>query len=205
MMNQNKRPICVTGCGSSGTAYISAVLRTCGLDVPHEKMGADGIASWLLAPGTPDTLPGFDDFPARPIVLHQVRHPLRAVSTFQRTDGKHWDYIYRHMPTITPDMPLIERCMRYWVEWNDMAAGLAEWTYRVETVCEWANWKRFCLTLQRHGLVDKRHLALGVPVNVNSKPKPGWYRELSWADLVAADGALARVIMGMGRKYGYAI
>lgn len=39
----------VTGHPRSGTAYMSALMRACGLDVGHERMRGDGISAWQFA------------------------------------------------------------------------------------------------------------------------------------------------------------
>lgn len=40
----------ITGHPRSGTGYMAALCQACGYDVGHERMGADGISSWLMAP-----------------------------------------------------------------------------------------------------------------------------------------------------------
>jgi GR25 family glycosyltransferase involved in LPS biosynthesis len=45
-----RRKLLIIGClPHAGSSYISTLLNTFGLDVDHEKMGADGIVSWMFA------------------------------------------------------------------------------------------------------------------------------------------------------------
>ena len=77
--------VLITGCGRSGTSYMSSLMRKTGLDMPHEVMGRDGMVGWQQARDTS----GFD------IVLHQVRHPLRAISSAQTIRIGSWRIIRR--------------------------------------------------------------------------------------------------------------
>lgn len=36
----------ITGCGRSGTHFTARLLQEIGLDVGHETLGKDGVASW---------------------------------------------------------------------------------------------------------------------------------------------------------------
>ena len=77
------RPLLVTGCARSGTAYASAVLEGIGLDVGHEAVfgprtrrfegfgETHGDSSWLA-------VPFLDILPEDTYVLHQTRHPQAA-------------------------------------------------------------------------------------------------------------------------------
>jgi hypothetical protein len=82
-------PFLVTGAPRSGTTYTADVLANLGYWCRHEKFfnpwhtpdrstyGADGRAdvSWLA-------VPFLDELPAGTLVVHQVRHPLRVISSF---------------------------------------------------------------------------------------------------------------------------
>ncbi|MDB5705623.1 MAG: hypothetical protein JWN66_2739 [Sphingomonas bacterium] len=57
-------PLSVIGAPRGGTAYMSHALGTFGLDVGHERLGADGICSWMHAVSGTD-LPFGEDMYAR--------------------------------------------------------------------------------------------------------------------------------------------
>lgn len=123
--------ILITGCPKSATVYISELLLKMGVDVKHEKMGRDGSADWMLAPGKishPWEGPRFDD--GFSTVLHQVRDPLDTMSSCQKISGHAWDYITSYLPVKTNNLQ--ETCMATWYYWNKMAEQIASWTYRIE-------------------------------------------------------------------------
>lgn len=40
----------ITGHPRSGTGYMAALAQACGWDIGHEKMGLDGVSSWMMGP-----------------------------------------------------------------------------------------------------------------------------------------------------------
>lgn len=85
--HKNEHFLLITGCGRSGTTYISAVLQEFGLDVRHECYGADGICSWPMTVVDDDLPwkwlpPGRNKDMKFTHILHQVRHPLKVIASF---------------------------------------------------------------------------------------------------------------------------
>jgi hypothetical protein len=124
--------VLITGCGRSGTKYTSFALQRLGLDVPHERVGRDGISSWTMAIttekrpfGPPSSQVSFEQ------VFHQVRDPIAAIASCTTFNRESWDFISRHM-RFPPYAPLFVRAARYWLEWNERAEQVATWRYRVE-------------------------------------------------------------------------
>jgi hypothetical protein len=123
----------ITGCARSGTTYITEVLRHCGLNVLHEDNGEDGIVSWLMAArdfATPYG-PAYYNFRFKHI-FHQVREPLKSMSSFTTEAQQAWKFVMKHTPQIKAKDPMIVKCAKYWYYWNKRAEAKAEWTYRVE-------------------------------------------------------------------------
>lgn len=144
----------VTGTGRSGTGFIVDVLRNCGLRVGHEAyfgLGAgfrdsttdhtlqsrllvevrrwirrlDGDASWMAVP----RLSAFDG-----AVLHQVRHPLKVISSFAgmrffSTSSSYLDFASQHFDVTGDDLM---DSIRWWTQWNEAAETHAHLTYRLE-------------------------------------------------------------------------
>jgi hypothetical protein len=88
----NERLLLVTGCGRSGTKYISFVLRRLGRDVPDERVDGD-VSGWTLAgpPARRAYGPGgvvrfAQDF-------DQVRQTLHAIASATTFGAKSWSYI----------------------------------------------------------------------------------------------------------------
>lgn len=97
----------ITGFGRSGTHYTAALLQAIGLDAPHEDVGRDGAVSWKhIAPGSYVYLgknrareivdPGFS------VVIHQVRDPLKVISSAYTFPENSWHYMEQTLG-LTPE------------------------------------------------------------------------------------------------------
>ena len=186
----------ITGCGRSGTKYMALLLSAVGLDIRHETMGKDGIASWLLA--TDSTY--LDYGPSRRhfrfgTILHQARDPLASISSMQTIQTSSWRYICRHIPC-SLDEPLLLRCAKYWRDWNLKAESIATWRYRIEDFER--VWDELCARLRIPA--DRAALA-SVPRTINTRE--GNYRRIGWDDLAALDKALCLSIQEQAARYGY--
>jgi hypothetical protein len=127
-----RKRLLVTGAGRSGTKYICFVLKRLGLDVRHERMGDDGIASWCMAVdaarapwGVPRSAYDFAQ------VVHQVRHPLATISSCTTFKAESWRFICEHVECSESDSVLL-RAAKYWLLWNERAEEGATWRLRVE-------------------------------------------------------------------------
>src|SRR5262249_53953614 len=109
----------ITGTGRSGTHYMSHLMCEMGFDVPHERIGKDGAASWKhIVSGTfvnlkkdrrhPISSEGFTR------ILHVVRHPMRVISSMQTFSASTWGYMAQHAP-VDLDAPLATRGMQAWI------------------------------------------------------------------------------------------
>jgi hypothetical protein len=189
----------ITGCGRSGTAYISSLLSLAGLDVGHEvAVGKYGIASWLLAVPA-DSVPwgpARRDFPIQTI-LHQVRHPLAVISSSQTLAPHSWEFICKHIPCEV-DEPLALRCAKYWHFWNQSVESEADWRYRVEDLP--AIWDELCRRVRnRH---RRRRLPMPpLPSDVNTRK--GAFTALEWSTLRSLDARLCVTIQEQAVRYGY--
>ena len=223
------RLVLVTGCGRSGTRYLTYVLRRLGLDVGHERLGRDGVAAWTLAVDADDPPWGpsqcaihFD------VVLHSVRHPLdvmRSAATFKDAS---WRFICEHIPCSADD-PLPLRCAAYWYYWNGEAERRADITFRVEglaaalgEICEKLGVEPDPTVLDRvpNDVNTRRkgrlfHLAEEAVERLRLEPQP-WIRkrlsrpgssssgsDICWSDVRAVDPALCSLVVERARGYGY--
>lgn len=133
-MGGEVRKVLITGCGRSGTKFISTLLNNMGLDVPHEDLGTDGAASWTMAVDSEQTPWG----PGRrglkfARVFHQVRHPLLVIPSLTTFTPPSWEFIEKHIACPASDPPVL-RAAKYWYFWNIEAEKFAHWTYRVENL-----------------------------------------------------------------------
>ena len=187
----------ITGCGRSGTVYMSKVLRQAGLDVGHEKLGKDGAVSplWLVKDRR---YPAYHQQGPRPefdIILHQVRHPLKAIASLTTTAPKSWKWLLKHVP-IDPNAHVLQMAAEFWLHWNDKAEKAAEYTYRIEGLQQ--SWKRISnLTGARGGYASA---VSGIPKNTNARS----HTDVTW-DMIEDATPLHGYIKGMAESYGYSV
>ena len=154
----------MTGSGRSGTKYIAFVCRRLGLDVRHEELGRDGIASWTMAVrteqspfGPPSSSCTFDH------VFHQVRQPLAAIQSATTFDPASWEFIAA-FTGCARDEPVLLRAARYWLTWNEQAEQIADWRNRVEDLRD--SFAEFC---ERLGVACDETVLDRVPVDINTR------------------------------------
>ncbi len=154
----------ITGCGRSATRYITFVLRRLGLDVGHERMGGNGIASWCTAVEA-ETPPWGESIKSVSFdnIFHQVRHPLKVIPSVCTLNKNSWRFICNNI-SCSMDDPAMLRSAKYWYYWNVEAEKKAEWRYRIEEFSD--VYDEFCRRLD----VPIDRLALeSVPTDVNTR------------------------------------
>lgn len=156
----------ITGCARSGTQYITKVMQLSGLDIMHENVGYHGSASWLMAVEDVATPygPGCEGIKFQH-VLHQVRDPLKVISSVYTTEPKcSWEYIIKHIPQIRWTDPRIVKCAKYWYYWNLKSEEKAELTYRIEDLeSEWGKIEKALGLILDKSSIDR------VPKDTNSR------------------------------------
>jgi hypothetical protein len=226
-----RKKLLVTGCGRSGTKYISFLLRRLGYDVGHEKMRRDGAASWCMAVDSDEAPWGegsrdycFDQ------VFHQVRHPAVTIASLTTFSPVSWEFIAKHVP-VDPTAPVLLRAANYWYHWNIAAEAVSGWRYRIEDFG--GIYDDFCARLgvrpDRNKLaavepiVNTRYRGrqfhiyeelcerLRIPVSrrvgaaVSQRVQHEWTAESAWATLEAEHPALFELICRKASDYGYAL
>ncbi len=194
------RLVLITGCGRSGTTYISKALCLSGLDVPHEKLGEDGAVSWYRAGDNCyfrwKRIKKIAEEEYRHI-FHQVRDPLKTIASAQTLRKEAWEYICQCVPEISMDDPLVVRCAKYWYFWNLRAEEMAEWTYRIEDIDE-----QFSEMGNRLGVpLDPQVL---LKVSQEQRSRKNNYTPLTWNDLETnLEPELFENIINLANHYGY--
>jgi len=191
----------VTGTPRSGTHYTAAVLREMGLRVRHEEIDADGTVSWKhIGSGcfnvserkrkTEIRDPGFTR------IIHQVRHPLKSISSMQTLRACSWDFMCRHVE-VDLDAPLPVRSMQAWIRWNRLIAGRATWRFKIEEITEIFGelLERLDVAQQPLPRIDKRCW----------ESRSSRYPPLSWENLLHADAELAAEAASLAAGYGYEV
>ena len=134
------KKLLITGCARSGTGYIAKLLSFIGLEVGHERLKENGIVSWYNAE-QPDyiyknkeTLMFSSGFKNYDLTIHQVRHPLKVISSMHVTNKTKWDYIMSVVPEIHPNDHVTIKCAKYWYYWNKKAEKLGGYLMRIEDI-----------------------------------------------------------------------
>lgn len=204
--DENVRKIVIVGCGRSGTRYIAKICRVGGLDVGHEIPRPKGTASWYAT--AVDTADPMELLPIegyeKALFLHQVRDPVKTISSFQRVDSDPygtWKFIGRNLPEFSMEDSRIQKCMVYWRYWNLLAEGRAEWTYRVEDIFEDQVFDRFC----RLTGADPGKKADMQKVSKRYNYKHLVFPPLQWGDILHENEKLAAAIADQAKRYGYEI
>jgi len=197
---KQKRLVLITGCGRSGTTYMTEFLRKSGLDVLHEQMGRDGSVSWIMGAET-------DWAPVGPLlknfefdhIFHQVRHPLKVIRSYYNSPpGVTWEWICSIIPEISLEDSPLTRCAKYWYYWNLMIENKAEWTYRIEDFAE-----KYQELGERLGLVFEEEVLMAVPTDVNTRVKPG-HISINWNYLKKnVDRKVYLQVRRLAKRYGY--
>lgn len=120
-------PFLVTGCARSGTHFITSFLKANGLELGHEATDKMGAVAWLAASADycHDRKAVFDK------KLHLIRHPAKAMASFQTMNSRAWDYIFKYAPACAHKDKLVSSA-KYWIEWNRLAKDKAAKTIKLE-------------------------------------------------------------------------
>ncbi len=196
-----KKPklVLITGCGRSGTDYMTKFLQKCGLYIGHEWMGGQGSVSWLMAADT-DWAPWgplYKDF-MFVHVFHQVRNPIKVIqSYYNHPPGTTWEWICHVIPKIKLTDSTLTKCAKYWYYWNLMAEKKAEWTYKIEDFD--TAYKIMAKKLNKQ--LSKKILN-SIPKNTHTRGFP--LRPISWKILKKElDPQLFAKIRRLAIHYGY--
>lgn len=197
-------PLLITGCGRSGTYYISSILQNVGLDVRHEKPGALGMVSWF---NVVEDFPGFNEricpHNTYRTIFHQVRHPLKVIRSWWMLDDPAQRPGLQKYVGYEKDLPREIKWGRYWLYWNQRAETLAEWTYQVEALP--AVLSEFCdrLGLSAMGFDRTKKVVEQTPHNLNTNHNARRSPEITFERIRNLDPVLCEQIREQANRYGY--
>jgi len=176
----------------SGTKFMAELLKTYGISAMHEKSNEEVTVSWRHV-GEPDK-PGiskmeFDN------VLHQVRHPLKALASLGFGIDDRSVQLFKHNCSGLGE-PGLEFYMRVYLRWDELIRELNPvLRYQLERV-EYV-WPEICKYV---GLpVDTIYVDRGVPRNSHNSSN----LILIWEDLEEVSPQMSEQLFGLARKYGY--
>ncbi|MDY6960013.1 MAG: hypothetical protein SVK08_12760 [Halobacteriota archaeon] len=202
-------PIIITGCGRSGTLYITKFWKVLGLSIGHEKYKTDGIASWYLPIG--DRLEQIKAEIGLPNALffHQVRHPLKVISSMF---PRQWtEPIIAEMSDVRdPEKESrLLQTMKYWYWWNvavEITFPIAL-RYRIEDIQKRELIERLAkLTgTNSKGKVSKiRQISTKTHTTYNQMYRSKGYKHIfTWEELEKENPDMCWLIWKKAESYGY--
>jgi len=186
----------VTAYPRSGTGYTARLLQAANVDMGHEKVGIDGVVSWLhIGHGS---VPWID----KPImdqvwdkIIHIVRDPIKVISSAQTLSDESFEYMFN----VLNDHPGGERSIRWymwtWLKWNEfIESRVPDYRFRVEDL-KVGN-PALDGFLRLFGVMAEPELP---KENTNSRP----HSILTWLDLKTADSCLCKKVREKALEYGY--
>jgi hypothetical protein len=216
---RHHRPLLITGHPRCGSTYMAHLCRQLGLDVGHERDGAHGISSWMMAVDDPENPYSHDEIARSRLRLHwddlilYVRDLRTAVPSVMRDIlyARHtFDFRQRHVKDalgvdLSSSENPVEQAVLSITTWTQLVlAQRPALTVRVET--DHAKLVEFLI---RRGLVgeDAKNVALDVtPKNIDKPykrvvyPKP----EVAQRDWAALSGEVVEAITWYNETFGYA-
>ena len=206
-----KKMFLVTGFPRSGTHFTKTLLRNYGLKAAGEEYGrlkplshekkADCVVSWQHLDLHQEHFP---------VILHQVRHPLKVISSAQTLYNNslrkifkkinapnYWSFQLHFRKTrFFNDDIIIHRLMYSWLYWNEQIERdpRNELVFRLENIeNSWSD------ILDKIGAENSDMPALRKNVNT----RKGKYDTLTWEKLHEVDDNLANKIILKAKEYGY--
>jgi len=193
-----------------------------GVHAHHEGLGPAGSVSWLYT-WLADRYVINNPAPLDPrktrfcAVLHQVRHPLRVISSVVKATkprgDKFWEWIYTVEPGIDRRAPPIQRAAQLWLAQNRRLETIADARFKTEEtsprdVCRVLGFPEFLC-----GSTGAHHATSSKVIQPILEPKPLGRAEalamtskvpaVSWADIEALDAQLAADCKALAAEYGY--
>ena len=128
-----KDKIIVVGCPRSGTGYASKFFN-----IGHEELNKNGISSWCLVfnnvlygPNLQQVKNFFKNSEVK--IYHQVRNPLKVISSFQSMSPRAHDYFIKEL-NLSNLSSFLEKYIKIWVETNKKCELISEFTYQLENI-----------------------------------------------------------------------
>jgi|SRR3989344_5934121 len=188
-MIMKMKKLLIIGCGRSGTAFSSALFQGLSLDIPHEKVGKDGISSWYETIKDKEELINNYSF-----ILHQVRDPLKVIASTQTLSEESWKYISDYIP-IELGEDIILRCAKYWYYWNLIAEKKAHMTLKVEEIFKML--PEICKNLD----IEFKNLEFLQKESINTRN--GRFQPVTWEDIKKKDKGMHDLCLKLAKRYGY--
>jgi len=127
-------------------------------------------------------------------ILHQVRHPLKVISSMQTFSNSTWSYMANYIDLDLKAKP-VKRAMQAWIRWNKLIEGKAQWRFQIEQLKD--QFDEFC---RQAGLPER---AMPQVPHEAKDSRTARFRPVEWNDLVKIDSELAQQVRSLALEYGY--
>lgn len=186
----NKKEIILIGCGRSGTGFSTNQFNRIGLNIGHEFVAKNGMASWMSTVHSKKNL-----WKGYKLVLHQVRNPLDSISSIQTFNTNSWDFVSRNLSQINMSEQTALRCIKYWYYWNLLAERKTNLRFRVENIEDIIPFVCFFFNIE----YSTKCRILNSKIN----SRIGHYKKLSWEDIKNISPEYYSKCRILSEKYGY--
>lgn len=207
-----ERELLITGCGASGTKYVTNALESNGLSVTHDcGLGRHGIVTnacdgkdvWILwheRHGIKEYVQAKIPLTEFKLRLRLVRHPLKVIGSVAEKWRLH-GMIWRHVRETLTDLDLsdpfsLKNCCRYWLDWNRRLDPVTHGTLRIEDI-----------TLRPNILFDRIGRRLWRTHELHNADKTnssGTVSYPTWGEIKKVEVALHDELREKARSLGYA-
>lgn len=212
--------ILITGCGRSGTQYLSKILNYHNLEFLHEDIrGKDGVISWFLMFDRQDIpywniskkdylnfKPNYTNHFNKKILL--VRNPIDVISSVYNTfKDKSFDYIRKCIPEISNYDSKLLHVMKYYLYWNLNGLKICDFYIKIENIESDIDRILYLFSIKKKDFshFSKKTHTRNIMLN-ESKTSTGTkrvYDKISWEDLENEDINITNQIRDLCKKLGY--
>ena len=214
--------ILITGCGRSGTQFLSKILKYHDLDFLHEDIrGKDGTISWFLMFDRQDIpywnitkknyvnfKPNYHNRFNKKILL--VRHPLDVITSVYNTfENISLEYIIKCISEINNQDSKLLCVMKYYLYWNLEGLKTCDFYIKIENIEFDINkiLNLYDITKKNISHFSKKTHTRNIK-EVESKNSTGIkkvYNKITWEDLENEDIYIANQIRGLCENLKYNI
>lgn len=139
-----------------------------------------------------------------PYIIHQVRHPLKVISSIQVANIRSINFIKDIIGYNAEEEGYLKFFMYYWLYWNWMAERISVARIRIETFRrDMENVLILTGEKRRVGFLNKGMKL--VSKKENSKVELKKYKKQEWGDLLKEDRVLTGAIIDLANRYGYGL
>jgi hypothetical protein len=204
-----ERELLITGCGSSGTTYISRLLQINGLDTSHDSgYGKDAVVT-NACNGKEIYVYEYEKFGIRDYVkfkvnlkefnrvIHLVRNPIETIPSVMakwRSWGGIWLHVKENLEELDDSKEVsIRNAMAYWIYWNKNIQEVADIRFKFEDLLE-----------DPSPLFQ--YIGSDYSIKMDNKTKIGSAkkkRKTTFKELLKKDHELAVRLKELAQEYGY--